>query len=465
MDTTPLAAQPRHAKPHRIWWGDHRTLLSTTASLMGTTGITTVLGVVFWWLAAQLVPVAAVGYGSAAVSAMMLVGTFGMAGLNTVLIGQLARHPDNAGGLLAASLYASTLISAVLAGGFLLIATVLLPHVAPYLADPEQSAIFVVGSGITGATLVLDEALIGLLFGSVQLWRNAVFAVAKLAALAGLAVVLHERMGTGILEAWTVGTLVSALPVAVLLRRRGMRMMAAPQWKALRNLGRSSLNNTWLNNALQAPRLALPMIVTGLVSATASGAFYVAWTIVVITSLIPHHFTTALYAVGSADPRGLAAKLRVTLRISMLGGLLGVPLLIVIAHPLLQLFGSAYASDATTPMQILLLGYFGSVVKNHYIALCRVHEQITRAARYATVTCVARLAGTATGALLDGLRGLSIALLIVMCAEGIAVLPAVWAAAREKGRRPHPRESQHRRPRRPDTATSNNNEGGVHAGT
>ena len=33
------------------WWSAQRTLVKTTASLLSTTGITALLGLVFWWLA------------------------------------------------------------------------------------------------------------------------------------------------------------------------------------------------------------------------------------------------------------------------------------------------------------------------------------------------------------------------------------------------------------------------------
>ena len=128
------------------WWSAQRTLVKTTASLLSTTGITALLGLVFWWLAARTLSVAAVGYGAAAVSALMLVGTFGMAGLNTVLLGQLARRPPDAAGLLTAALYASGLISAAFAGGFLLVGTEFVPRVAHLYYGAEAGMLTLCGA-------------------------------------------------------------------------------------------------------------------------------------------------------------------------------------------------------------------------------------------------------------------------------------------------------------------------------
>ena len=420
----PLAAR----WPVARWLTGQRALFGTTMSLLGTTVITTVLGLAFWWVAARMLPLSQVGYGAAAVSALTLVGTFGMAGMNTVLIGYLARSPQHANGLLTAAMYASGLISALLASGFWLVAAVMLPRAAPYLHSGTGAVTFIAGSALTGATFILDQALLGTFGGSLQLWRNAAFAVAKLLALAGLALLWHDQFGTSILVAWVAGTALSLVPVGVLLRRRGMRLAARPQWRRLRGLGRASVSNTWLNNMLQAPVLAMPLLVTGTLSAADGGAFYVAWTVVMVAVLLPFHFTTALYAASAADPRGLAAKLRFSLRISVLAGLAGVPLVIACAHLLLQAFGAGYATRAAVPLELLIVGYFGSVLKNHYIALCRISGRITQAGIYATVSTAARLAAAVAGAMADGLVGLSIALLVVMTAEGIVVIPTVWAA-------------------------------------
>ena len=411
-----------------------RSLLGTVASLAATTGITSVLGVAFWWLAAHRASLGAVGNGSAAVSAMTLVGTFGMAGLNTTLIPHLARRSRDGDGLLAAGLCAAALVSAVLAAGFWLAAAAAGGGFAPYLHAGPEALVFVVGSALTGACLVLDEALLGLVGGTPQLWRNSTFAVTKLAALAGLTVLWHDQFGTSILTAWVAGTALSLAVAAALLRLRGVRLLSRPQWAMLRQIGRASVRNTWLNNALQAPTLVTPMIVTGLLGAEQGGAFYVAATMLSIVLMLSFHFSTALYAANAADPDGLAVKLRFTLRVCLLGGVAGVPLVIAAAHPLLHVFGAQYAARATLPLQVMIAGYFGSVLKNHYVALLRIYDKVTKAAVYATVTCVIGLAAMVAGALAGGLPGVSVALLVTMCAEGLYTIPTLRAALR--GERP-----------------------------
>ena len=408
----------------------HRSLLVTVVSLIATTGITSVLGVAYWWFAAHHASLGAVGNGAAAVSAMTLVGTFGMVGLNTTLIPHLARRTQDSDGLLAAGLCAAAAVSALLGAGLWLIAVAAGGGFAPYLHTGPAALVFIGGSALTGAGLVLDEALLGLVGGAPQLWRNCAFAVTKLAALAGFAVIWHDQLGTSILTAWVAGTAISLVVAAALLRRKGVRLLSRPQWAGLRRIGQASARNTWLNNAAQAPVLVAPMLVTGLLGAEDGGAFFVASTVMTIAVMLSFHFTTALYAANAADPLGLAAKLRLTLRVCLLGGIVGVPLVIVAARPLLHVFGPQYAARAALPLAVMIAGYFGSVLKSHYVALLRIYDEINRAAVFATVTCAARVAALVAGALAGGLLGVAVALLAVSCAEGLYTLPALRRALR-----------------------------------
>lgn len=66
----------------------NRELLLNAASMVGTTVITAGLGFVYWWLAARQFPQEAVGFASALISAMSLLGTLGMVGMGTLLIGE-----------------------------------------------------------------------------------------------------------------------------------------------------------------------------------------------------------------------------------------------------------------------------------------------------------------------------------------------------------------------------------------
>ena len=89
--TGPGVAKQRSPWATRIvpGWRRHRDLLDNAGSLLAATGLTSLLGFVFWTVATRMFSQQAVGYGSAAVSAFTLLGTIGVFGLGTLLIGEL----------------------------------------------------------------------------------------------------------------------------------------------------------------------------------------------------------------------------------------------------------------------------------------------------------------------------------------------------------------------------------------
>ena len=143
-----------------------------------------VLGFAYWALAARLFSQQAVGYGSAAVSAMTLLGTVGMLGLGTVLIGELPRRKARAG-LISAALVTCGAGSLLLGIVFALAAPQASARFADISGTAGRLALFAVGVSLTGVTLVFDQAAIGLMRGGLQLSRNSVFAAVKLARPAG----------------------------------------------------------------------------------------------------------------------------------------------------------------------------------------------------------------------------------------------------------------------------------------
>jgi O-antigen/teichoic acid export membrane protein len=411
----------------------HWDVLGSAGSLVATTGVASLLGFVYWALAARLFPQRAVGYGSAAISAMTLLGTIGMLGLGTVLIGELPRRRDRAR-LVSAALLASAAGSALLGFGFAVISPHISRHFGHISGSAGQAALFTAGVCLTGASLVFDQATIGLLRGGMQLARNAAFAAAKLAVLPATALVLHDRFGVGITASWVAGLAASMLLVAVWLRITGTHVLPRPDWGVLRGLGRTAAAHSWLNLAITVPRSLIPVLVTVIVSPSANAAFYAAWTLSGFLYIVPTHLSTVLFAVASADPQVIARKLRFTLGLSALLGLAGMIVLGAGAHFALSLFGPGYARAATVPLLLLVAGYVPTVPKLHYIAVCRAQGRITRAAAVLTVAAVAEVAASAAGGATAGLNGLSAALLGVFCLEGMVTAPSVARAALGHGR-------------------------------
>jgi O-antigen/teichoic acid export membrane protein len=440
VDAAGAPARPHTTRPERSpWaaattmWRRHHDLLSNASTLAATTGITSLLGFAYWAVAARLFSQQAVGYGAAAISAMTLLGTIGMLGMGTLLIGELPRRRPRAG-LVSAALLTCGLGSLVLGLGFAILGPRFsgrFTHVSGTLAE---AALFAAGVVLTGVSLVFDQATIGLMRGKLQLARNVMFAAAKLLALPAAAIILHDRFGIGITASWTAGIALSMALLAIRLRFARIPVLPRPDWGLLRGLGKTALAHNWLNLAITVPMTLIPVLVTVIVSPSANAAFYAAWTLSGFLKIIPTHLSTVLFAVAAADPQVIARKLRFTLRLSLLIGLPGMVALGLGAHLLLSLFGPGYARAATFSLWLLVIGYLPTIPKMQYIAVCRAAGKIPRAATVMTAAAVIEVGSAAIGGSYDGLKGLSIALLGAYLIEGLVTAPPVIRAALGRGR-------------------------------
>lgn len=407
-------------------------LLGNTVSLLGTTMVTSILGIAYWWVAARFLPLSSVGYGSAALSAMTLLGNVGMLGFGTLLMGRMAAgvRSGSAGSLVATGLLAAGAASAVLGLAFGVAIPRITSSFAPYASGLPETVLFAAAVSLTSVALVLDNALVGLFLPSLQFSRNLAFSILKLLVLVAVASRLPDSRGLGIIFSWSVGILLSFGVVAVLLGRRGRRVLHAPRLTALRASARSALLHHWLNLSVYAPRIALPLLITALLSARSSGAFYPAWLITSMVYILPTHLSTSLFAVGSSDPSAIPGKTRFALKTAMLIGIPASAVCALGAHLLLRIFGGTYAAAAAVPLQVLMLGYFPNIFRFHYVAVQRFHDRMRQAATVMTVFVVLELGCAAVGARVDGLTGLAVALTGAMWIEMLITAGPVVRACR-----------------------------------
>lgn len=415
------------------WLKANKVLLSNAASMIGSTGITSLLGFAYWWLAARQFPPAAVGFASATISAMTLLGTFGVLGMGTLLVGELPRRQAGQ----KTSLISMALL---LVGSVGLVLGLIFAFIAPFVSSSLQGlgtdpvSIFLFASGVcfTAITLVLDQALIGLLQGKLQLWRNTLFAVGKMLALFLAGLWFAKATGLAIYATWTIGNLVSLLALAAIALTKGVRPDRSflSQFGILRKLGSAAMKHHALNLTLQAPTLLLPVLVTVALSAASNAWFYIAWNLSSIGNIVISSLTMALYAVSASQPQALARKMRLTLGVSFAACVL-INIVFLFATPqVLGFFGHSYADQATWSLRILSIESFPFIIKAHYIAVRRIHGRMAPTALVTIATGALEVGGSALGVRLGGLTGLSLGWFSAMCIEIAFMFPAVYKAAR-----------------------------------
>jgi O-antigen/teichoic acid export membrane protein len=433
-----LHGQPRRSdrsqptsylRPLRAALARNQDLLRNAGSLAATTGVTSILGFAYWIYAARVFhDQAEVGYAVAGIASMTLLGTIGVFGFGTMLIGELPQG-GNRGGLITASLIASFVASIVLAFGFALVSLSFGSHYVEISGNIWRMSIFSIGVALSAATMVFDDAAIGLMRGGLQLSRNTAVSIAKMVALPVCAFLIHDVTGLGIMLSWVLGTAVSIIPTVVTIKRGGGRILYRPDWSRLWKLRKVTWSHNWLNLAITVPTKLVPVLVATMVLPDANAAYYVAAMIASFLAMVPMHLSTVLFAVASAAPEKISEKLRFVLRTALV---IGVPVGLVMgvsAHFVLSVFGSKYASQATVPLWIMIAGYIPGLPSAVYIAVCRATGKVNQATILLSAFAVLQMLSVVVGGKLDGLYGLSYGQLAVSIIEAFITAPLVLRVA------------------------------------
>lgn len=401
-------------------------IVANAGSMVATAIVTSALGFVYWWLAARQFPPAAVGMAVAAISPMMLLGNLGMLGLGTLLMGELARSRVNRGPLVSTALVTAGAAGITLGIVFALCAPLAMPSLA-LNQNTATVALFAIGVGLTTVTLVLDQVLIGLLRGEIQFARNGVFALAKLVILVPAGLWFTGADWLIIYATWAFGNLVSLIALAGLVYRK--IRFHRPNFGLFRHIGRTAALHHALNLALQIPNLALPIVVTIILSATATAFFYTTWMVASFVFIGPFALTLALYAASSDNTAPLWRKIRFTLGLSLAIGILTNVAVQFGANYVLGMFGPAYAEQGATVLRLIALGVFPLIVKDHYVAVSRMAGRMGQAAVFVSVGAAAELVLAAVGGVMGGLPGLAIGWVVAVSFEAVFAARVVYRAA------------------------------------
>jgi O-antigen/teichoic acid export membrane protein len=391
--------------------------------------LTAAVGFLFWVVAARRFDESSVGFASAAISAMSLLGAVGTIGMGTLLIREMPLNPGREHRMLSAALVLSGSLGAALGAIFVLLAPLLSSEFSPLIADPLIWLSMIVGTGLTAAGLNMDQALVGLLRSGLQLMRNVIAAGGRLLLVVGAVLAGWQAGNVAVLGSWTVALALSLAALALVAMRRG-RLGSAwpPAWRTLDFHRTAALQHYLLNITTQIPGWGMPLITLTVLSAATSAHFYLAWTLVGLASFGMAALTWSLYASSSRDPSSLAINGRFTLGLSIAAAAASAIVLWILGPWILTPLGGSYAEAAAGPLAVLALTLIPVAIKSHYLVIHRVRGTLNTATLVAGSGAMLEIGGATVGAVYGDLIGLCVGLLAALLLEVAVMLPTVYTA-------------------------------------
>ncbi|MCD9877531.1 lipopolysaccharide biosynthesis protein [Streptomyces guryensis] len=364
-------------------------LFRNAYALMLNTGISAVLGLGYWLIAARYYSESAVGQGSAAIAAMKL-----LAGLTAVtLTGALARFIPVAGratGRLIFRTYAASCVVVSFAAGIFLLTLSSWGPSYSFLHGPIKGLGFIMAVASWNLLTLQDGVLTGLRSAPWVPVGNTVFSAVKLALLVGLAASMPT---TGVFVSWVLAIATSVVPLGLLVFRRLVpRHIEATADHAkpptLKEIGRFLAGDYTGSLFSLAVVYLIPVIIASQVSSEDNAYFYITTTIGGTVNLLAINMGASLTVEGSHDPARLASNTRAALR-RMARIMLPICGLLFIGAPwILGVFGAGYADAATPLLRWFAVGALLRVVMETYFAVLRAQSRTAGLAWLQGLLCV-----------------------------------------------------------------------------
>jgi O-antigen/teichoic acid export membrane protein len=352
--------------------------LRNAYALVLNTGISGVLGLVYWILAARYYDDSDVGRGSAAISALMLLT--GLVSVN--FAGTLNRFIPKTGkhtvAVVAFTYLVTSAVIAVLAVALLVTLHWLGGPTYDLLREPHTRMWFIAAAVAASVVTVQDSVLTGLRAAVwVPVW-NAAFAVSKIVLLVVLA---HFMPQSGVFFSWIVPMIVVMFPVNLLIFGRLLpRHVRASTHKVEltgAEIGRFFAADYLGALVLYGTMFLVPVLVASRVAPHTYAYFFLAWAIASMMNLVAVNMAVSMAVEGVHDPASLAGYCRSALTRAL--GLLCVGVVVIgLAAPhTMGLLAAGYL-DAVPLLQLLAFASLPSAVVDIYLGTLRARTMRRR---------------------------------------------------------------------------------------
>ncbi|MCZ2803719.1 hypothetical protein O2W18_01210 [Modestobacter sp. VKM Ac-2983] len=404
-----------HAAPKK-----RRALEINALALMTSTVFTGVLGLVFWIVAARVLPPTAVGQASSALSAITFLA--GLAQLNIISV--LLRFVPGAGrttGTFIARAYGLALAAALVAA----LVFVALGFGREILGEGWLvGAFFVAGTLCYALFLVQDGALTSL---GAAVWvplENLLAGALRVGMLFAL-VPISTRWGA--LGALVVPTFVAVAVVNTYVFRRLVPRHEAKattsaelDWRSMRGFVAGDYAASALGSCVS---LLPPVLVASQLGSEAAAYFYIPWFIGVSFGTLVWSIAMAFVVEYAGDASTFERLMRRSFRLTALVSVSACVVVVLGAPLLLSLLGSDYADEGATTLRLIALAFPFSAGFILFTAMSLARKKLTPlVASLAVKTAV--FLGVALVWLPDlGVNGLAALYLACEAVTALAMLP------------------------------------------
>ena len=402
-------------------------------ALVANTMGTSVIGAVYWAIAAHLYSPENLGRATALISALMLVATLSQLNLSNTLMRFLPQLGARSASRLINATYVVSTLTAV--AGSVIFVTVM-PRLSSewrFVGDSAFfAALFAVSVVVWEIFTLQDAALVGLQRPVAVPIENVIYSLAKLALLVVAVRVLHS---TDVLFSWIIPLIFLIPGINWLIFRRALRDRRphdlVPQMR-VRQFARFASIDYGGVVCSQITANSLPLLVISVLGPAAAGSFYIASLITSGVASVGISFATGLMVEATAAPHRLPEITRGALKRCVLTMGPATIVLFFGARLILRVYGGTYIAQTAVLFQLLALTLLPFCIETVAYSLDRIAGKPIRSTLSQLSIAVLTLGGcwVLFGRL--GLNAVGVACLGADTAIALVRLPTVLSALRRR---------------------------------
>ncbi|MFC3689472.1 lipopolysaccharide biosynthesis protein [Aquipuribacter hungaricus] len=362
---TAVAGAPDQASVRRLY--------SSASWLGGSTLVNAAIGFAFWIVAARVVEPDVLGVEGAVLNVVMLLAWLCQLGMQNALTRFMPVAGAGTRSLVVRTYLASTVLALVCGLAWLAWSAL---RAQPLFGLPLWLTAWSAFSVLAWTIFSLqDSVLVGARKPHLVAVENAVYSAVKLVALVPLAVLLPEG---GLLVAWVAPVLLFVPVVnAFVFRRLLPRDGAGEGPVGGREVARFVAHDFPGGAASMLAVRLVPVLVLAQLGGRDTAYFLVAWQVLMVLELSLSSLGLSLTVEGAgADDATVRALVGQLLRRVLPLALAGCLALVVLARPVLSLFGEEYAGEGTTVLRVLVATLALRVVVDAAVSVMRVRDDL-----------------------------------------------------------------------------------------
>jgi O-antigen/teichoic acid export membrane protein len=409
----------------------HQPLYSNALYIMSANAANTIVGFVFWIVAARLYSTEEVGQAAALLSAASLLAMLSSLGFGYGLIRFLGTS-KNPVTLINSSFAVVASVSIAAAVIFIVGPGLWSPAVVSIRQNPPYLLVFALTVPVAALALLTDNAFLARRTARFVLARNLIFNLLRLVLLTVLAASLHSF---GIFASWGAAVFVSLLFGVFLFLPRaqsGYRLSVSLDHRAVGGILRFSFANYLSDILWSAPALIIQSIlVVNMLGSESNAYFSIAWAMTGILTMVPSAVSTSLFAEGSYDEARLGQSIWRSLKMTFLLLTPAVILVSLLADKFLLMFGAQYSQNAATLLRLLAAASIPGAVNAVFFSIKRVQKKTKVMVGLAAFFCVATIVLSYILLPYAGIAGAGIAWLATQSCIALVVV-AQWLRSGRK---------------------------------